>query len=72
MIKIVKAASPMPDHMAKTIERLEALAAWHRAVAERAGSAWVWEARLKTAENRECQAADIRARHFQETGRSIP
>jgi hypothetical protein len=72
MIKIVKAASPMPDDMAKTIERLEALAAWHRAVAERAGSAWVWEARLKTAENLECQAADIRARHFQETCRSIP
>jgi len=28
-----------------TIEELEALAAWHRANAEHAGSDWVWEAR---------------------------
>lgn len=46
--------------MVKKVERLEELAAWHRAVAERAGSAWVWEARLKTAEDLERQAAGLR------------
>jgi hypothetical protein len=46
----------------ETIQRLEELAAWHRAVAERAGSAWVWEARLLAAEDLERQATDIRAR----------
>jgi len=46
----------------KTIERLEQLAAWHRVMAERAGSAWVWEARLRAAEELERQAADARAR----------
>src|SRR6266853_644134 len=45
-----------------TIEELEALAAWHRANAEHAGSDWVWEARLRTAEDLERQAADLRAR----------
>jgi hypothetical protein len=46
----------------ETIERLEELAAWHRAVAERAGSAWVWEARMLAAEALERRAADARAR----------
>jgi hypothetical protein len=45
-----------------TVERLEQLAAWHRANAEHAGSAWVWEARLRTAEDLERRAAGIRAR----------
>ena len=36
-----------------TVERLEQLAAWHRANAEHAGSAWVWEARLRTPEDLE-------------------
>jgi hypothetical protein len=44
------------------IRRLEQLAAWHRARAEHAGSTWVWEARLRTAEDLERQAAVIRAR----------
>ncbi|HTV90770.1 MAG TPA: hypothetical protein VME41_17280 [Stellaceae bacterium] len=44
-----------------TIEELEALAAWHRATAEHAGSDWVWEARLRTAEDLERQAAELRA-----------
>ena len=51
----------MSEITVKTIEKLEELAAWHRAVAERAGAAWVWEARLRTAEDLERQAADIRA-----------
>jgi len=52
----------MPDTRIETIEGLEELAAWHRAAAERAGAAWVWEARLRTAEELERQAADTRAR----------
>jgi hypothetical protein len=50
------------ETMIGTIERLEELAAWHRAIAERAGAAWVWEARLRTAEDLEHQAANMRAR----------
>jgi hypothetical protein len=46
----------------ETIERLEELAAWHRVIAERAGSAWVWEARLRAAEDLARQVADARAR----------
>ena len=42
------------------IERLEWLAAWHRINAEHAGADWVWEARLRTAEDLERQAAKIR------------
>ena len=52
----------MAESTVKTIERLEELAAWHRINAEHAGSAWVWEARLRTAEDLERQAATIRAR----------
>lgn len=44
------------------IDELESLAAWHRANAEHAGSDWVWEARLRTAEDLERQASDLRAR----------
>lgn len=44
----------------ETIERLERLAAWHRINAERAGADWVWEARLRTAEDLEREAAKIR------------
>jgi hypothetical protein len=45
-----------------TIERLEQLAAWHRFNADHAGSPWVWEARLRTAEDLERRAADLRIR----------
>jgi hypothetical protein len=44
------------------IRRLEELAAWHRTIAERAGSDWVWEARLRAAEELDRQAADLRRR----------
>ena len=37
-------------------EPLIELAAWYRAQAERAGSPWVWEARLQRAEDLEMQA----------------
>jgi hypothetical protein len=48
----------------ETIERPERLAGWHRINAERAGADWVWEARLRTAEDLERQAAKIRAQLF--------
>src|SRR3954453_1398733 len=38
---------------------LRQLAAWYRAQAERAGSLWVWEARLQRAEDLEVQAAAL-------------
>jgi hypothetical protein len=44
------------------IEKLEELAAWHRINADHAGSAWVWEARLRTAEDLERQATELRTR----------
>lgn len=46
----------------RTIERLERLAAWHRLTAEHADSSWVWDARLRTAESLERQAAELRQR----------
>ena len=42
------------------IEELEKRAAWHRINAEYAGAEWVWEARLRTAEDLERRAAEIR------------
>jgi hypothetical protein len=52
----------MSENTLAAIERLEELAAWHRINAERAGAAWVWEARLRTAEDLERRAAELRAR----------
>jgi hypothetical protein len=49
-------------------ERLEAFAAWHRALAEQAGASWVWEARLRTAEDLELQTANLRAKRLVESG----
>jgi hypothetical protein len=50
----------MPENPLEIIERLETLAAWHRINAEHAGADWVWEARLRTAEDLERQAAEMR------------
>jgi len=44
----------------ETIKKLEKLAAWHRINAEYAGADWVWEARLRTAEDLERRAAEMR------------
>jgi hypothetical protein len=52
----------MCDAPPETPERLEKLAAWHRINAEHAGALWVWEARLRTAEELEQRAAEMRAR----------
>ena len=54
----------MPENPFERMERLGRLAAWHRINAERAGADWVWEARLRTAEDLERQAAKIRAQMF--------
>ena len=54
----------MSEDLLEIIERLERLAAWHRINAERARSDWVWEARLRAAEDLERQAAKIRAQLF--------
>ena len=50
----------MPENPLETIQRLETLAAWHRINAEHAGADWVWEARLRTAEDLERQATEMR------------
>jgi hypothetical protein len=50
----------MSENPLETIERFEKLAAWHRINAERAGADWVWEARLRTAEDLERRAEKIR------------
>ena len=50
----------MSKNTSETIEKLEKLAAWHRIKAERAGADWVWEVRLRTAEDLERRAAEIR------------
>ena len=43
----------MSRNTLETFKKLEKLAAWHRIKAERAGADWVWEARLRTAEDLE-------------------
>jgi hypothetical protein len=62
MVNSKEETSAMSEITVKTIEKLEELAAWHRIQADHAGSAWVWEARLRTAEDLERQAATIRKR----------
>ena len=63
----------MTDIAIANIEKLESLAAWHRINADHAGSSWVWEARLRTAEDLERQAADLRMKLSRATaGRIAP
>jgi hypothetical protein len=50
----------MSKNTLETIKKLEKLAAWHRINAERAGADWVWEVRLRTAEDLERRAAELR------------
>ena len=56
----VREVTLMPENPLEIIERLETLAAWHRINAEHAGADWVWEARLRTAEDLERLAAEMR------------
>jgi hypothetical protein len=44
----------MPD-----ANQLRKHAAWYREFAERAGNPWIWEARLRTAEQLEAEAARV-------------
>ena len=50
----------MSENPLETIERLKKLAAWHRINAEHPGADWVWEARLRTAEDLDRRAPKIR------------
>ena len=42
-------------------DKLRQLAAWYREFADRAGNPWVWEARLRTAEDLEAEADRVEA-----------
>jgi hypothetical protein len=48
----------------KTAEKLRELASWYREFAERAGSAAIWDARLRTAEDldKEAERTEHRSR----------
>jgi len=45
--------------------KLRELAAWYREFAERAGDPWIWDARLKTADKLENEAALLEKRLIQ-------
>ena len=45
--------------------KLRDLAAWYREYAERAGSPWIWDARLRTADKLEKEAALLEKRSIQ-------
>jgi hypothetical protein len=47
----------MPDE-----DKLRQLAAWYRVFADRAGNPWIWEARLRTAEDLEAEADRVEAK----------
>jgi hypothetical protein len=56
-LRALPSPSPLSEMAGKSRrEPLLELAAWYRAQAERAGSLWVWEARLQRAEDLEAQA----------------
>jgi hypothetical protein len=46
-------------------ERLRELAAWYREYAERAGNPAIWDARIRTAEDLESEAARLEPRMAQ-------
>ncbi|HWB51064.1 MAG TPA: hypothetical protein VG651_18280 [Stellaceae bacterium] len=45
--------------MARQIERLRELASWYREYAERTGNPAIWDARIRTAEDLEAEAARL-------------
>ena len=45
--------------------KLRELAAWYREFAERVGSPWIWDARLRTADKLEKEAALLEERLIQ-------
>ena len=59
-LRALPSPSPLSEKNGKSRrEPLLELAVWYRAQAERAGSLWVWEARLQRAEDLEAQAAAL-------------
>lgn len=56
--------------MADDVDKLRQLAAWYREFAERAGSPWVWEARLRTAQELEAEA-DQRGRRAMKSAEEL-
>ncbi len=45
--------------MARQIEQLRELASWYREYAERTGNPVIWDARIRTAEDLEAEAARL-------------
>jgi hypothetical protein len=45
--------------LARHVERLRELASWYREYAERTGNPAIWDARIRTAENLEAEAARL-------------
>ena len=45
--------------MARHVERLRELASWYREYAERTGNPAIWDARIRTAEDLEAEAARL-------------
>ena len=56
--------------MADDVDKLRQLAAWYRGFAERAGNPWVWEARLRTAQELEAKA-DQRGRRAMKSAEGL-
>ena len=52
--------------------KLRDLAAWYREFAERAGDPWIWDARLRTADKLEKEAALLEQRLIQIKERASP
>ena len=50
------------DDSSTRVGRLRELAAWYRALAERAGNPAIWDARLRTAEDLDAEASLIEQR----------
>jgi len=51
--------------LSRESERLRELAAWYREYAERAGNPAIWDARIRTAEDLETEAARLEPRMVQ-------
>ena len=49
----------MEGALARQIERLRELASWYREYAERTGNPVIWDARIRTAEDLEAEAARL-------------
>jgi recombinational DNA repair ATPase RecF len=54
--------SQRTETMESNPHRLRQLAAWYRELAERTASPWIWEARLRTAEDLDNEAARLAER----------